>query len=366
MNTIRNALAASLLLMTLVGSANAQSSANWNWNHVDDGARLSVKMSGEFEFTDNDSAVKSMSSGSHIRIRSERGRRSRRLDIERVGGQIRYDYREDGERIAFEAARTRIGELLLHVIRESGINADKRVARLLHQGGPEAVFGEIELIEGSGSSAKYLRELVAQGDLDSADLRETAKLAVSEVASSGDRSRLLITTAETFLADQDASGSWVEAVSSISSSGDKSRTLIRAMREDLGPEALIQVLAVARTISSSGDKSRVLIAAGDHFENSDGLREVYFGTARTIASSGDLSRVLIALARGADLDNDSMIGLLETARVISSSGDKSRVLIAAARYIESESAEAAYLDTAETISSSGDRGRALTALMRNS
>jgi bla regulator protein blaR1 len=362
---MKHILSAVLAILILSPQGAGAQSLDSNWRHTGDDGKWSVKMKGDIDFADDDASVTAMSRDAIIRIRWEEGRKDVRLDIERSGGEIEYDFRENGNKIATASARSRIGELLLKVIRETGVHADRRVARILADGGPDAVFREIENIESGGSTSRYLRQVVAQGDLNRGDLVEVTKVADRRVGSSGDRSRLLIGIAEYYVGDPDAMSAWTAAVRGISSSGDKSRVLIRALQGELDAASMAAILYVTRTVSSSGDKSRVLIAAADQYRNDDEVRRAFFTAAESVSSSGDLSRVLIATLKRADLNDQSMITLFKVARTISSSGDKARVLIAATGYVDGEAMEEAFLDAAETVSSSGDRGRVLSALMRS-
>ncbi|MFT5143258.1 MAG: hypothetical protein ACI80V_001649 [Rhodothermales bacterium] len=351
------------LLVLLPVSASAQS-LDMNWRHNDDDQKWSVKMKGDIEFADDDASVRTMSRNAVIQIRWEEGRKDVRLDVERSGGEIVYDFREDGKKMSTASAGSQIGDLLLMVIRQTGVHADRRVARILAHGGPEAVLREIGQIKSGGTTSRYLRELVAQGELNRANLVEVIKVAEPRIASSGDRSRLLIGISEYYVGDPGAMSAWTAAVRGVSSSGDKSRVLISALQVELDAASLTAILDVIKTVSSSGDKSRVLITATGQYRNDSEVRRAFFKAAETVSSDGDLSRVLIATLRRADLDDQSMITLFTVARTISSSGDKARVLIAATSHVEGEAVEEAFMDAAETVGSSGDRGRVLSALMR--
>jgi hypothetical protein len=380
----------------LVQPGSAQNGDRYQWTSQSDGEKISVKMNGEIEFARDYRSVTSMSRDAHIRIRREFGRRDWRLDIERDGQEIKYDYRKDGDRMSFASAREEIGDLLLSMVREGGIDAERRVGILLSDGGPERVLAEIRLIERSSGSSRYLTRLVAQADLSNAQLVEVAKLAVEEVASSGDRSRVLMATAPSFKGDRQTEGAWLRAAATVPSSGDRSRVLMRGMDEGLSMDGiakiassipssgdktrvilraldtnpsddeLVELLDAAGSISSSGDRSRVLLALSDRIQDSASVRSAFVANARGISSSGDKARVLLRVLQSDNVDAESLVDVLVVAKTISSSGDRTRVLISASKFVEGERAEAAYMDAVEGISSSGDRSRALRALLSGS
>lgn len=380
----------------LVQTGSAQNGERYRWTSQNDDRKLTVDIDGEIEFARDYRSVLSMSRDAHIKIRHEEGRRDWRLDIEREGQDITYDYRRDGNRIAFESARDEIGDLLLSIVREGGIDAERRVGILLADGGVERVLEEVRLIDRSSGSARYLMQLVEQADLTRRQKLEFAKLTVEEVASSGDRSRVLMASAKAFEGDGDTEAAWLKAaatvpssgdrsrvlmrgmddgitmhgiagiVSSIPSSGDKARVILRALETDPSDAEVVSLLNAVGSISSSGDKARVLLALSDRVNDSDNVRAAFITNARGISSSGDKARVLLRVLDSGDISPESLVDLLEVAKTVSSSGDRTRVLISASKYVEGERAESAYMDAVEGISSSGDRSRALRALISSS
>lgn len=336
------------------------------WTHQDDDSLISVETEGPVTFSDDYRAVVSMGRGAQLSIRRREGRVDERLSVSMVQGKVTYDYRRGGKKVAYEVARKDIGDLLLIVVRETGLDAPERVARLLEAGGPERVFDEVALISSGNASARYLGALLEQARLSRTHLERLAAVAVEKVPSSGDRARLLRVAVVQFLENPAAFGAWAKAVQTIPSSGDRARTLLHALESPLSPPLLALVFESARGIASSGDKARVLVAGVEQFEDDTAVWAAFFSAAGTIPSSGDLARVLVAALTQPAMSGASLVRLLETSEFIASSGDRARVLVQAAPLVSGETEEAAYLKAAEGISSGGDRSRALRALIQNS
>ena len=337
----------------------------YQWSNLVSGLR--VELRGEIEFTDDDRDVQRISSDGHLRIeeRSPAGRHELAVEPGR-DGSLRYTYYRDGKRTDFDqTARAWLAERLPEIIRESGIGAEARVARILNQRGANGVLEEISRIRSSSSATVYCIELVRQGHPSTAELERLARQASDGIGSSGDRARFLIAAAEYYLDDRAAATSYFEAAGSIASSGDHARVLLNVLyNHRLDEASLRELFHSAGKIRSSGDKARVLVAAARQYP-SDGAVPAFFEAADSIASSGDHARVLISLLEGAELAPESIIALLRSARGIASSGDKARVLIRAADFLSGEDeVVATYRATAETIASSGDQNRALAALVR--
>lgn len=345
-------------------AADSGAVSRYKWSKLT--SSLSVELEGEVAFTADDRGIASLSPGGRLEIHERDGFRTRKLTVETGAGGLEYRYRSGGREKPFDAdAREWLAELLPRIIRETGIDADARVARILDEAGVDGVLREIERIDASSATRIYCSELLEQGALERTDLARLAAVAADGIASSGELSRFLIDGSGTFLAGG-AADAFFEAASTISSSGDHSRVLIHAIRRDRvnRPAAMTELLRSAGGISSSGDKSRVLVAAAGAWIEHAAVRRAFLETADGIASSGDHARALIALLEAPALSPETVAGALRSARGVASSGDKRRVLASAARRFDGDAAvRRAYLDAAEAIASSGDRADTLVGLV---
>ena len=372
MRAIRILVSTLLVLPLAIASAAQESSTtirdngHMRWTYSDGENRFDVQSEGEIVFGDDDRSILRVSDGGYITIRLTEGNRRVELDVRpgRNGAPV-YDYSVNGRERAFDAtAQREVGDLLLMVVRETGINAETRVARILRDSGPDGVFAEIEEIRSGSSVARYLTELVAQTNLDASRLNRAADVAVRRVSSSGSRARFLRTSAAAYMAVEETYEPYFGAVASIESSGDRTRTLMAVLEAEPNREAFAYLLDVASDISSSGDKTRLLMASLGRFPSDTAIREQYFRAVKTIPSSGDRSRLLQALLTEYEIDAGTASMAFDAAAGISSSGDKARVLTAAAPYYTDTDAEReAYFRAVSTISSSGDHARVLSALL---
>jgi hypothetical protein len=373
MQRVRQFILICCLIPLLASTAAAQVSISssdgdgrMRWMHSDGNDSYEVDAVGTVVFASDDSGIESISSGGYLTIKVEENGRRVALDVRPgSGGDLTYDYRVNGRRVDYDAsARREIGKLLLMVIRESGINADVRVARILKKDGVKGVFDEIAEIRSGSSVGRYLTELVAQADMNTRELTHAADVAEHRIGSSGSLARFLRTSAPVFIADEGTYDGYFSALESISSSGDKTRTLMAVVEAEPGREGFVRTLRTAQGISSSGDKTRLLLSTLGHFPSDAVVRDLYFKTVGTISSSGDRSRLLRALLTEYEIDEQTAAMAFESAAGISSSGDKSRVLIQAAPYYTDTDAQRdQFFRAVNTISSSGDHARVLIALL---
>jgi len=227
-----------------------------------------VHTTGEVRFTDDDRDVAYVAPGARMTIEEEvSGQPDRRVEYHRTSDGIQRSFFRDGRAVQPDAEdEAWIRRALLHPIRESGVNAAPRTARIYRRGGVDAVLDEIRQIGSDGGKSRYYTALL----------------------------RLPLRAGETARVLRDAG-------ERIGSDGDKQRTLaVLLERRSIAPEEMEAMLDAAARIGSDGDKSRLLIQALTRDPLADPeVREAFFRTAGGIGSDGDKSRVLrIPLRQG--------------------------------------------------------------------
>jgi beta-lactamase regulating signal transducer with metallopeptidase domain len=326
---------------------------------------LSVKIDGAIEFTDDDHDVKSLSPGGHFRLEERTGLSGRAYDVKAdSAGNLTKTWLVDGSAKPLDAeGRAWLDRVLPQVIRESGIGAGPRVARILRQGGPQAVIAEIGLIHSDGSKRIYLEQLFAQATLNTEQLKDAAGL-IRRISSDGDKAQVLVTVDGRYFTGELRSYLF-EAVESINSDGDKRRVLSDIVKKDPGnADTLVSVARAAKHIASDGDKAEVLIEMAAPYRPGGGLDAEYFEAVRSISSDGDHARVLSALLADHGGDRDTLSRVLQSAERISSDGDKAGVLKGAvAWYSDDDLIRKSFFDAANSVSSDGDHQQVLVALL---
>ena len=327
---------------------------------------LSVKVDGAIEFTDDDRDVKSLSPGGHFRMDEGTWLTGRRYDVRAdSAGNLTKTYSVGSSVKPLDSdGQEWLGRFLPQIIRDSGIGAVPRVARILRQGGPQAVINEIGLIHSDGSKRIYLEQLFSQATLNTDQLKESARL-IRGISSDGDKAQVLVDVDGKYFSGE-LRPSLFEAVESISSAGDKRRVLSDILKKDSGStDTLFGVARAAKHISSDGDKAEVLIEMASSYRDNGGLGMAFFEAVKAISSDGDHARVLSTMLAAHGDDRDTLARVLGSAEKISSDGDKARVLKeAVARYSPDEPIRKAFFDAANSISSDGDHQQVLVALVR--
>jgi beta-lactamase regulating signal transducer with metallopeptidase domain len=325
---------------------------------------VSITIEGTVEFSDDDTDVKSLSPNGRFRL-EDGGLLSKRVyevKADAAGNLTRTYSVGWSTKPMDDEGRAWLARTLPQVIRDSGIGAGPRVARILRQGGPQAVLTEIGRIHSDGSKRVYLEQLFLQATLKPSDLKDAARL-IRSISSDGDKAQVIITVDANYFAT-DLRSYLFDAAESINSDGDKRRVLSDIVKKDGGSlETLASAARAARHISSDGDKAEVLIEMATPYRPAGGVDMAYFDAANSISSDGDHARVLSKMLASHGDDHNTLTRTLVSAQRISSDGDKARVLKeAVASYNEDASVRKAFFEVANSISSDGDHQQVLVSL----
>jgi hypothetical protein len=171
-----------------------------SWSN--NGEKFELSYDGEIEFTDDDTDIRSLSPGGYFKISDGGWLGGRGVDIRADGsgnltrrfrvGMIEKPYEPEG--------RAWLAQMLPRFIRQSGIGAQARVARILKSKGPAGVLSEISLIEGGYGKRIYFTQLFKTASLDAATVRQAFAQASREVSSDYELASLLIAS-QHFLTD---------------------------------------------------------------------------------------------------------------------------------------------------------------------
>jgi beta-lactamase regulating signal transducer with metallopeptidase domain len=325
---------------------------------------LSIKIDGTVEFTDDDTDVKALSPDGYFRLQDGGLLSKRTYEVKAdAAGNLAKSYSVGWSNKPLDAeGRAWLARTLPQVIRDSGIGVGPRVARILRQGGPQAVLTEIGRIHSDGSKRIYLEQLFSQATLNTAQLKDAAKL-IRSISSDGDKAQVITVLDDKYFTPELRSYVF-EAAESISSDGDKRRALSDIVKKDgASLETLAAAARTAKHISSDGDKAEVLIEMADPYRPGNGVDMAYFEAVNSISSDGDHARVLSKMLASHGDDRDTFTRTLRSAQRISSDGDKARVLKeAVSGYSDDESVRKAFFEAANSISSDGDHQQVLVAL----
>jgi hypothetical protein len=339
------------------------------WENTDDHLRMRVEIEGKVEFTDDYTDVRDISEGGYVRVEQDRDGQSRRYEVRRnSAGQLeRTFYLNGAVHPLDQAARAWISKIILNAVRQSGIDADKRVQSIMRQRGVDGVLEEIALISGSYAKRIYFQALIKNGSLPTAALQNILRQAAREISSDYEQAHLLIGVAPQLMGKEGAMPAFFEATATINSDYEHKRVLTALLKNTTPThDVLIQTAKSAARISSDYEKASVLkIVAGVYLADRE-LSDAFFQTVGTITSDYEHRGVLSALLKNGKLNDDVLSRLLNSASRISSDYEKATLLIEASNiHVGDARLREGFMQAAQTIKSDYERGRVLSTLMKN-
>ena len=137
----------------------------FEWRH---GPRTVVaRHLGEIEFADNDEDVLRVSGDGYLFIQESGLLDSRSVEFTRhPDGSVGRRFVVNGEETAVDKdARAWMARMLPEILRQTGINASERAARILDRQGFEALFAEVRLMSRDTDRLRYLQKAIESGRL---------------------------------------------------------------------------------------------------------------------------------------------------------------------------------------------------------
>jgi beta-lactamase regulating signal transducer with metallopeptidase domain len=346
-------------------SGGGQKSGDFSWSN--NGEKLEVKYRGEIEFTDDDADVKTLSPGGSLRIRDGGWFASHTVvfTADAAGNLTRRFWAGSTERPFDPEGRQWLAKMLPRFIRQTGIAAPARVARIFKSKGAAGVLAEISLVEGSWSKRIYFREML-KTPLDAATVRQILVQAGREIDSDFELASLLIEEADTLLVDQGTRQAYFEAARSIGSDFEMRRVYASALkRGPVSSPVLAGILAASQNIDSDFELASLLLQIAKLQPLDSATRGPFFSALDTVGSDFEHRRVLSALAERTDLTPETAAAMLASSAGIDSDFEVASFLLQIVKQHPIEGTlRAPFFRALDSIGSAFERGRVLQQVVR--
>jgi hypothetical protein len=302
-----------------------------------DGHRTELRASGEVEFNDEGDWVQSLAPGAYVTV-EERGRGpDRRIDFRPGSGGMRVRYYLDGDERELDAAgRTWARELIGQAVREGGLGAERRVARIRERGGVGGVLAEIARLRSDSGRRAYYRALLDGGSLSNAEFARVME----------DVGRRMNSDTETRL------------------------VLVGAVDQANGPGRLAALLNAAQGLDSDTEARLVLIRASERHRLADAAsRQAFFRVVDSMQSDTEVRLVLNAVADQQLADGDGRESFFRAVGGMESDVERRLVLNAVLERRPSEATVVSALNSAREMRSDVEKRLVLTnvpsSMLRN-
>jgi hypothetical protein len=391
MKTIRNLI---VLLAILIVAASCHRFGNRMV--IENGKdRLEIESSGEIRFTDDESAIQSISKYGYIRYRKN----DQKLFAGYTNkGDLKYELFDNGKKINPESPEGK--KFIADAIKEmiaTGMDAEGRFIRVIAKGGVRAVLTEVDRLDNDFIKSMYLEFLIASDSLKPAQLVEITNKIDKKLGSDFEKGKLLKKYTANHLKDSLTSTAYFEAVKNVGSDFEKANALKYIIKQQLGKAQYGSVINASNSVGSDFEKANILkelIRAGkvdsslanpfleatnrigSDFEKANIIKEMIdyglyanesfgnlLGSIGRVGSDFERANILKKLA-ARDIKADAhWIGLIEKTAELSSEFEKCNVLLQIASHMpKSEEVKASYMKAAKTINAEHEYGRAVKAL----
>ncbi len=291
--------------------------------------RLEIEMEGDVDFLADESGIERMGRGACLEIEERIRRQRRRLEVTRgEDGEPEYAWFVDRRRQDFDdEARAWLREILTQIFRLTGIDAERRVERLLARDGAEGVLREIELIPGDYVQGLYFQELLEQAALSAAELERVIRLAGREISSDYELAEILIGISHEDLDAEATRAAYVTAAREIGSDYELRRTLGALVEGHvLDARVLDTILEAAQSIGSDYELTELLRLIAREYPSAETLPPSYAEALATIGSDYEHRRALNAALKRRNLGRRTLDQLLATAGKIGSDYELAELL----------------------------------------
>ena len=348
-------------------AAPAHQSTSRSGNHIswsNNGEKLEIKWSGDFELSDDDTDIRSMTPGSELRISDGGWLRGRSVEFTSdASGKITRRYWVGSSEQPFDPeGKAWLTKALPRFVRESGLGAKGRVARIHKARGVPGVLAEITAISSNWVKKIYFTELLNL-DISPDARRQALEQAGREISSDYELATLLISQGDRFLADAATRKAYFDAARSIDSDYEMRRVFSAAVkRGPLENQHLVAMLDASRSIESNYELASLLVEVVAQ-QSIEPARTQFFAALTTIGSSYDRGRVLQALTERTDNSGETMAAMLASVNQSGSDYETAQFLLKFVKRPLDASLREAFFRAVNSLGSTYERGRVLQAVV---
>jgi hypothetical protein len=336
---------------------------SWSTN----GEKFELSYEGEIEFTDDDTDIRSLSPGGYFKISDGGWFGGKGVDIRADGaGAITRRYRVGIIEKPYEPdGRVWLAQMLPRFIRQSGIGAPKRVARILKSKGPAGVLSEISLIEGGYGKRIYFTELFKTASLDAATVRQAFAQASREVSSDYELASLLIAS-QHLINDEATRKAYFDASATIQSDYEMRRVFSAGLKAGpVSPAVLASILSAATSIEGDYELASLLVQVAKLQPLDGTTRRPFFTALDTVGGAYEHGRVLQALSARGDLSSEILVSMLQSGARMRSDYEQAQFLMQVAKaHTIDATLRGPFFAAVDAVKSPYEKGRVLQAVAK--
>lgn len=289
--------------------------------------KFALKYEGEITLSDDDKDIVGLSDGGYFEVKKSVFGSKRKVVIETDGDGrlIKKYYTGFSQKDYDPEGRIWLGAILPNVVRTTNLGAKKRVERFYNQGGAQAVFDEVELLESDNAAYEYL-QMVLEKDLDTDELESLLRLAGEKIGSDHHLAELLQHNQKDYFASSASVSAYINATKRIGSDHHMAEILNRAIENsDLSDDQVAQLFEITKSIGSDHHMAQVLIHVLRTRELNDKNLNLLIENTRKISSDHHKTDVLLTALKLPELSPHNYYAFIQALDDISSDHHLSQV-----------------------------------------
>ena len=263
-----------------------------------------IEYKGKIVVSDDDKQIKSISPDGYLRIAKSSFGNSRKIEIESDSkGNLTKKYYDGRKEEAFSPnGEEWLEEILIDVIRKTGIGGKERIMRIYNKGGVSAVLNEIDNFENTGGYSYY------KSSSHALFYFESVEYSVYNV-----KYLYYKTLVNEIKLNKEELIKVLKAITEISSNSTKG-TLIREILNnyDLDSYAKEKLLDATETLSYNTERGNVLRAFQKKYKIDKEISDEYFDVIDGMSINTEKSNVIKVLLQDQKLDKEVLSDLINT------------------------------------------------------
>jgi len=391
-----------LALFKLSGQTLSYNSCNDDgkrqYKYSDTFTNYEVQVKGDIEVNDEDTRIVSISPGGYVKISKKTFGNRRSIIIESDSKEtLHYEYYEGRSEVPYDPEGKKwLSDILLDVVRITGIDADGRTDRIYGKKGINGFLEEIGQLSSNSVMGMYFSALLTNHQLPEQEIVAVSSAIADELTSNSERGRLFREFSPVFMTNNTTMVAYFKSISELTSNTERGSVLRKISEEidfndpkvteayfgcvdemssntergtvlrnvnktqKLSENAYIRLLKSTQRLSSNTEMGIVLRSL-DHLNlENPGISHAYFDAIDQMTSNTEAGITMRALIKNHQLNDQNYARLLKSIKMLSSNTEKRTVLNSIADLnLGNTEVKSAYFEAIDSMSSNTEAGSAL-------
>ena len=374
------------------------------YKYSDSFTNYEVQVKGNIKVNGDDTGILSISPGGSLKISKKTFGNKRSIIIEsNSAGEMNYEYFEGRREVPYDPEGKKwLADVLLDVVRITGIDARGRTKRLYKKGGINAFVEEIHAISSNSIRGIYFEALLDHFDLDEEELVTVTAVISKEISSNTERGRLYRKYSNLFMVNNTVAVAYFNGISKLSSNTERGSVLRKISKEidfnypkvteayfacidkmsintergsvlrnaertqKLSENAYERLLVSVKKISSNTEMGSVMRSLENLNMHNTGIATSYFNAIDGMSSNTEAGSTLRHLIKHYDLNDDNYVRLLGCVKKLSSNTEMGSVMRSIQTInLSNSSVNEAYFLSINSMTSNTEAGTVLRYTIKN-